>query len=236
MIERVFLSVLAGLLIQTNAMAFDSSKLRGAGSLALGDILPTLQQAPDLIAQIEALAGKASSEITCWGRRFDYTWKHLAGSRIAPYSCQFADRSLIISTRITLLGKDGIAVADIRAKSEATAVSETITSWKWDPPDTSGWIDPIGSNNGFFVCDSERVPLLVAEAMTIMFDVRKRAKRRYQFIERQRAKLVSARCHRFAQDLPKPDRTRVLSNVCILYSGLINAERAYWLRCAPVLE
>jgi hypothetical protein len=138
MIERVFLSVVAGLLIQTSAMAFDSSKLKQEGSLLLVDILPTLQQAPELIARIEALPGKAASEIGCWGRRFDPTWKHLVGWRVAPYSCQFGDRSLIISTRVTLLGKDGKAVADIRAKSEATAVSETITSWKWDPPDTSG--------------------------------------------------------------------------------------------------
>jgi len=122
--------------ISAPVYAFDSGKLTGSGSLLLDDLMPLVEKTPKLKSEIiEAISkiGKKNEKIKCLAQRFNGLWQHLAGERVAPYSCQIGDQVLKIEATVRLTGKNGKAFEKItkEAMQNAQNISETELRWKW---------------------------------------------------------------------------------------------------------
>src|ERR1700678_1455961 len=93
------------LLIASPSLAFDANKLGQGGSLALSDLDELIAQSAPLkreVADALAASKKQADDIIGSGNRFPREWVNLGGMRAAPYTCQFADKWLIIeaTTRV----------------------------------------------------------------------------------------------------------------------------------------
>lgn len=125
------------------AMAFDTTQLPQVGSLNLADITALVDAAPTLkdeVARALAEAGRKPDDVLCYGMRFPWGWEHLAGERVAPYTCEFAkDKWLQIRASVRLTGQDGRVydTASPEAMKNAAKVSETDLAWEWSAKDPS---------------------------------------------------------------------------------------------------
>jgi hypothetical protein len=123
-------------LFASPALAFDTNKLGQGGSLALSDLDELVAQSAPLKREVaDALAAnkKQADDIICSGNRFPREWVNLGGMRAAPYTCQFADKWLIIEAKTRVTDKTGHAYDTITpaAMKKAVDVKETNPTWKW---------------------------------------------------------------------------------------------------------
>jgi hypothetical protein len=51
--------------------------------------------------------GKTADEVTCIGDQFPGQWNNLAGTTVAPYTCDFTDKWLLIDATIAVTGPNG---------------------------------------------------------------------------------------------------------------------------------
>jgi hypothetical protein len=118
------------------AATFDTKKLGQWGTLAPEDEANLLAKSPRLKTQFQKAAatiGKKPEEIPCWGQRFPGSWKNLGGTRVAPYTCMFGNRKLLINAKVSVKDKHGKVYETISpaAMKEAKAVDESHFVWSW---------------------------------------------------------------------------------------------------------
>ena len=65
--------------------------------------------------------------------RFPGAWKELGGLRVAPYTCQFGDRWLLIRAKVVVTGKGGKVFNQVnrQAMQQATDAKEIDPTWAW---------------------------------------------------------------------------------------------------------
>ncbi len=131
------LAVLASVKAATPAMAFDTAELGQGGSVTLQDIMPFVEQSPQLkreVMEAAAKINKTPDEIVCGGMRFSGGWKHLGGYRVSPYVCMFGDgRFLEIRGKVRITDARGreFGKATPEAMKNASRIHETSPAWKW---------------------------------------------------------------------------------------------------------
>lgn len=128
--------VLILLLTLTPAFAFDSGQLGQLGSLTPEEKQALFAKSPKLDSEVAAemsKLGKKIEDIPCDGMRFPGAWKELGGLRVAPYSCQFGNRWLLIRAKVVLTGKGNKVFNQINreAMQQATDVKEIDPTWAW---------------------------------------------------------------------------------------------------------
>ena len=134
MLPRVVLMSL--LLLAGPAHAFDSGQLGQVGSLTPEDKQALFAKSPKLdsdAAAEMAKLGKTIENIPCDGMRFPGAWKELGGLRVAPYTCPFGDRWLLIRAKVVVTGKAGKVFSQINreAMQQATDAKEIDPTWAW---------------------------------------------------------------------------------------------------------
>jgi hypothetical protein len=106
----------------------------------LGDIMPLIGKYPALKREVDgalAAAGKSADAVTCDGMRFPGSWDNLGGERVAPYTCEFGGKWLVINATVRVTDKRGRAIETIdrAAMKNATKVSETNLTGTWTTTD-----------------------------------------------------------------------------------------------------
>jgi hypothetical protein len=122
------------------ALAFDTSQLGQAGSLPLSDLTPLIAKSTKLQSEVKsALAEtkKNADNLMCDGMRFPGSWVNLGGERVAPYTCEFSGKWLLINTTVRVTDGKGRVLETVTpsAMKNATKVSETNPTWKWTTTD-----------------------------------------------------------------------------------------------------
>ena len=101
---------LALLLGMSSALAFDTSNLGQWGSLPLDELVPIITKSARLqqeISEVLSEGNKKQEDVTCFGMRFPGQWKHLGGSRVSPYACDFGAMWLQIRTTVRITDSRG---------------------------------------------------------------------------------------------------------------------------------
>jgi hypothetical protein len=137
---RVNAVAMAMLFAAFPALAFDTTRLGQGGSLPLSDIMPLIGKYPALKRDVDgalAAGGKSADAVTCDGMRFPGSWVSLGGERVAPYTCDFGSKWLVIDATVRLTGKRGrvFETIDSAAMQNATKASETRLTWRWTTED-----------------------------------------------------------------------------------------------------
>jgi hypothetical protein len=132
--------LLAFVLIASPAMAFDTNKLGQGGSLSLSDLDHLIGQSAKLkqeVSQALATINKTEDAVICGGNRFPGEWVHLGGRRVAPYSCDFTGKWLVLNATVKVTGPKGRVYDTITpaAMKNAATVTETKPTWKWTTQD-----------------------------------------------------------------------------------------------------
>jgi hypothetical protein len=122
------------------AFAFDASKLGQGGSLPLSDLKSLIATTSKLQSEVDAALAAAKrkmDEVLCDGMRFPRPWDNLGGERVAPYSCDFGGKWLLINSTIRVTGPRGQVFETITpaARKKANKVTETNLKWKWTTED-----------------------------------------------------------------------------------------------------
>lgn len=120
----------------TAASAFDTSQLSQGGSLFLDELMPLIEKAPKLRAEVDAALAKVKKkpeDISCSAMRFSGQWDYLGGGRVAPYTCKFGPRTLRIDAQVRVTDQRGKAIEAVNryAMKNGRIVSETNPTWKW---------------------------------------------------------------------------------------------------------
>jgi hypothetical protein len=124
----------------TPALAFDTSKLGQGGSLPLGDLMPLIGKSVQLQREVKsALADshKSAADVICSGMRFPGQWVNLGGMRVAPYTCDFGGKWLVLEAMVQITDAKGHVFerTTARAMKSASKISETNLTWKWTTED-----------------------------------------------------------------------------------------------------
>src|SRR5262249_2929509 len=81
------------------ATAFNTSQLRQRGPLLLRGLLQLIAQSTKLQSEVSSVltaGANDADEVTCTGNQFPGRWNNLAGTTVAPYTCDFTDKWLLI--------------------------------------------------------------------------------------------------------------------------------------------
>jgi hypothetical protein len=120
------------------AIAFDTTKLGQRGTLGSDEIMPVIAQSRRLQEEVkQALAELKRDWFSCWGMRFPGQWLQLGGKRVAPYTCDFGAKWLVIRADVRISDRRGRVFKKItpEAMRNATNVSETRPRWEWTAED-----------------------------------------------------------------------------------------------------
>jgi hypothetical protein len=116
-------------------LAFDTSKIDESGSRQLKDVMPIIEQSPQLKAQVGKMvaSSKQAESVVCFGQTFPLHWRHLGGKDVGPYICDFPFYFLSITTDVRVTdGKGKVYLKDTReARRNARELIETNPRWKW---------------------------------------------------------------------------------------------------------
>jgi len=131
---------LATLLAVSPALAFDTGKLGQFGSLPLSDIMPLIGKTAALQREVKSAlseAKKSADAVMCDGARFPGSWVNLGGEHVAPYTCAFGGKWLVINSDVRITGRNGQVFETVSptAMKLATKVSETNLTWQWTTQD-----------------------------------------------------------------------------------------------------
>ena len=74
-----------------------------------------------------------ADEVTCTGDQFPGQWNNLAGTTVAPYTCDFTDKWLLIDASVVVTGPNGKTYDSITpaAIENADAVIQRTPIWVW---------------------------------------------------------------------------------------------------------
>jgi len=77
--------------------------------------------------------GKTADEVTCIGDQFSGQWNNLAGITVAPCTCDFTDKWLLIDATTAVTGPNGQVYGSITpaAIEDADAVVQRNPVWIW---------------------------------------------------------------------------------------------------------
>jgi len=118
------------------ATTFNTSQLGQRGPLLLGGILQLIAQSTKLqseVSSVLAAGAKDADEVTCTGDQFPGQWNNLAGTTVAPYTCDFTDKWLLIDATVVVTGANGKTYDSITpaAIENADAVIQSNPIWVW---------------------------------------------------------------------------------------------------------
>jgi hypothetical protein len=104
----------------------------------LRGILQLIGQSTKLQNEVNSMLtalGKTADEVTCIGDQFPGQWNNLAGTTVAPFTCDFTDKSLLIDATIAVTGPNGQVYGSITpaAIENADAVVQRNPVWVWKP-------------------------------------------------------------------------------------------------------
>jgi hypothetical protein len=121
---------------QKTATTFNTSQLGQRGPVLLQDILRLIGQSTKLQNEVNSVLtvlNKIADEVTCIGDQFPGQWNNLAGITVAPYACDFTDKSLLIDATIAVTGPNGKIYDSITpaAMENADAVVQRNPIWVW---------------------------------------------------------------------------------------------------------
>lgn len=122
----------------SSALAFDTAQLGQGGSVVMNEIMPLVEQSPQLKREVMEAAAKINkqpADILCGGMRFGSEWAHLSGYRVSPYICAFGDddRFLEIRADVRITSRSGKAFEKMTAEAlkNASRIRETRPTWRW---------------------------------------------------------------------------------------------------------
>ena len=119
---------------------FDARQLTPGAPLLLSSIRFLVDQSARLKNEVNSTLlaiGKFDDEISCTGMEFSGRWNNLAGTRVAPYTCNFGTKQLSIDATVIIKGPNG-TVYDLvtpTAIENADTAAETRPVWRWLPKD-----------------------------------------------------------------------------------------------------
>lgn len=108
----------------------------------MSDIMPLIGKYPDLKRDVDSVlaAGQKTADTAiCDAMRFPGSWTNLGGERVAPYTCDFGGKWLVINATVRVMDKRGktIETIDRAAIKNAAKVSEINLTWRWTTEDPS---------------------------------------------------------------------------------------------------
>jgi len=115
---------------------FDAGQLTPGAPLLLSSIRHLIDQSARLKNEVNSTLqsiGKFDDEINCTGMEFSGRWNNLAGTRVAPYTCDLGTKQLSIDATVTIKGPNG-TVYDLvtpAAIENADTVTEARPVWRW---------------------------------------------------------------------------------------------------------
>jgi hypothetical protein len=116
------------------ATAFDTAALGQIGTLLTSKTVPLSERSRRLREEVkQALAEGNLDSVMCTGMRFPGNWKHLAGERVAPYTCNFGIKWLQIRADVKVTDRSGrvFEIITPKAMRNASRVRETNVRWIW---------------------------------------------------------------------------------------------------------
>jgi hypothetical protein len=135
--------LIAVLFLASPAGAFDTQKLDQTGTLFLQNIMPLIREATTLKSEVtQALkdTGQNEDEVVCLGRRFSSEWGCLAGVRVSPYTCKFAEDKWLEIRATVVLDEKEVESSALSREPCAEAVAETDLKWEWSTVSPT-WMD-----------------------------------------------------------------------------------------------
>jgi hypothetical protein len=137
--------LIASVVAASPAHALDTRELGQGGSMLLPDLAKLVGESPRLTREINEALGendKKAREVVCTGYRFSSQWIYLGGTRVAPYTCNFGRKWLVINATVRITSRGGRVYDSITldAKKNAQYVIETKPVWRWtiEAPDATG--------------------------------------------------------------------------------------------------
>jgi len=109
--------------------------VRAEGSVSLDDITSLVRQSKKLAQQFNAELQTSGQNVSCMGLRLGRQYGDLAGARVPPFDCTFANhKTLIIEADLLIRLPNGriVELAPDSHLPEGSRVYYKLKSWNWE--------------------------------------------------------------------------------------------------------